>query len=522
MDMPIIDYALPRDVDSRSFRLTVNGQSVTVTETPPMDAAERQRLAEEYRKLPDYCHIYDTAGMHLHYAHVGVGGDVALAIEIDETIHSFRVHPLRRGIAASACGRVLTFRSGCVEPRYLIVRLNELPPLFIILDSPETDIPRSGDAAVIDGAAYLTDDTGRIDQTECFRRVFEAASGSGKTLLVPGGIYAITQLHLQRLRNFRVYFARGCLLKVKPSAHGENEHRHGLWLEDCEDVTISGRGCIDHQAYEHYVLGGNQYQHGMVNYYTSNELCPWITQSPLFITGSRRIRVEGITIRNGRNFNVNCRNCDDLELRYLKILTPPACTPEYADGINTGSCRRVRIENCLVASNDDCFASGHYFSTHDSRSSEDHMIRGLVGWTLRGSGARLGFYANQNQGDFTFEDCDFAGMSYTSFLVHALQPDSAGVPHHYGTIRVRRCGFDDGSRLQSLVSVENAAIDNLEFVDLAFHGEPAVRTASRIEGDSLRQIPSLLLDNVTVNGRRITLLSELAATVSGVARVQIR
>ncbi len=166
---------------------------------------------------------------------------------------------------------------------------------------------------------------------------FAAANGAGKTLrYVPPGTYSVSQLHLRNGRDFQLHLAAGCLLKVKPGVRGGNEHRHGLWLQDCENVSVTGRGCIDHQAYEHYALGGNDYQHGMVNYYSANELCPWITQSPLFITGSRRVRIEGITIRNGTGISAsrNCRGRDDVhDPPRQSILTPPACnSPEYADG----------------------------------------------------------------------------------------------------------------------------------------------------------------------------------------------
>ncbi len=520
--MAITDYFIAGDVASRSFRLHANGQPVAVVETPPMDAAERDRLTAAYGQLPSYCHIYDPAGMHLHYAHFAAAGDVELQIEVEEEIRSFRIHPLRRKISATAAGRRLTFGSGPRGPRYFIVRINALPPLILIIEEPEISRPRPDDPAVVDAAAFLTDRSGATDQTENFHRAFAAVNGTGRTLVVPAGIYLVTQLHVKAGRNFQVYLAPGCLLKIKASAHGENEHRHGLWLQDCADVSLLGRGCIDQQAYEHYVHGGNQYSHGIVDYYTANELCPWLTQSPLFITGSRRIHVDGLLIRNGRNFNVNCRGCDDLTLRNLKILTPPACTPEYADGINTGSCHRVLIEDCLVAANDDCFASGHYLGAYDTRSSQDHVIRRMLGWNLRASGVRLGFFAAHDQGDFTFEDCDFVGMIYSTFLVHPLQPAVGGRPARYGTIRAVDCAFDDAPRLASLLDAQGPVIGQLELINLTFHGAPAAKAALIVEGEAHAGIGKLLLENLSCNGRRVTHLEQIPHRLSHVGEVIVR
>lgn len=520
--MPILAYRLPTDAPSRTFKLSAEDTDVTVVETPPLDAAARQRLADEYRKLPVYCHIDDPACMHLHYAHLAAAGDVRIRVEASEEIESFRVHPLRRQIEAHAAGRVLTFATGSREPRYFIVRINQLPPLMVIVDPPEAYRPAADEPGVLDASAFLTDPTGTTDQTAHFQRAFAAACGAQRTLYVPAGAYLVQQLHLRHARNFNLYLAPGCLLKVCPSKGGENEHRHGLWLQDCENVTLFGRGCIDHQAYEHYSLYGNNYQHGMVDYYTASEECPWITQSPLFITGSRGILVEGITLRNGRNFNLNCRNSHEVTVRQVKILTPPACSPEYADGINTGSCQGVLVEDCLVACNDDCFASGHYFATYDRRAAADHVVRGMLGWNPRANGVRLGFYAEYDQGDFTFENCDFCAMVGAGLLVHPLRPNAAGRVSRYGAIRLVGCGFDDAARLQDLLQVQKAAIGSLELVDVTFHGEARRTAGLDVEGDPSLPIGRLLLGNICVNGRRVAHLEQLRPRLAGVSDVLLR
>jgi hypothetical protein len=512
----VLDHGIEGDVPSRSFRLWVNGRTVRVAETPPMDEAGRRRLAQAYRALPEYCHIYDAACMHLHYAHLGAVGDLQVEVRAEEEIRSFRILPARRRAAGSSEGAVLRFTVGGRGPRYLIVRVNALPPLMLAVDEPEE--PARG--AVIDAGAFLTDPTGTLDQTPHLGRALAAVSGSGRTLRVPAGTYSIGQLNLRGARDLVLNLAPGCLLRVRPGRPGGNSHSHGLCIEACENVSVTGRGCIDHQAYEHYALAGNDYQHGMVDYYTANDLCPWLTQSPVFISGSRRIRIEGITIRNGRNFNINCRACDDVVVRCVKILTPAACTPEYADGINTGSCRDVLVEDCLVASNDDSFASGHYFASHDRRSARNHVVRGLLGWTLRGSGARLGFHTGHDQGDFTFERCDFLAMTHAGLLVHALRPAPGGRSARYGTIRALDCSFD-AERLELLVAVEKAAMDGFELVDTAFCGTPRPGAVFRVEGDPGDPIGRLLLRNVRVDGSPVRGLDGGNSVVDHVARVTV-
>jgi hypothetical protein len=335
-------------------------------------------------------------------------------------------------------------------------------------------------------------------------------------------VYSIEQLHIRQGHDFTIYLAPGCLLKVRASEHGENQHRHGLWLQDCSHLTILGPGGIDHQAYEHYALFHNNYQDGLVDFYTSNELCPWISQSPLFMTGCRNILIDGLVIRNGRNFNINARNCDKLILRHIKILTPPACSPEYADGINTGSCRHVLVEDCLVACNDDCFASGHYFAKWDHRAAADHVIKRMLGWNMRANAVRLGFFAAYDQGDFSFQDCCFVAMPSGSLMVHALRPQANGRVSRYGTIRLSNCTFANTEKLQELFHVEKAAIDKLELKNVYFEGDRLEKARFVVEGDPTSPIDQCILEHVNFNDKRIDDIKEIPAEFSNIARIKVK
>jgi Glycosyl hydrolases family 28 len=473
-----------------------------------MTPAERERLATAYRRLPAYCHIYDPACMHLHFAHLASDADVMLRISTPSEIRCFEVRSATRLVPARAEGTDLCFSTGPSGPRYFIVRVDFLPPLLVAVEDPPSN---PGDRP-LDAGEFLTESS---DHTEGFRRAFAAVNGTGRTLVIPPGSYSVSQLHIRDGRRFGIHLSPGCLIRVRAGAPGSNEHRHGLWLDECEDITLSGPGCVDHQAYQHYALAGNNYQDGMVDYFTPNDRCPWITQSPLFITHSRRIRVEGLVLRNGRNFNVNLRGCDDVTIRRVKVLTPAACTPEYADGINTGSSRNVLVEDCLVASNDDTLASGHYFSTADRRPSANHAYRRVLGLTLRGSGFRLGFFADHDQGDFTFEDCTFLAISHTSILVHALRDRPDGTPARYGTIRVSRCRFEAG-RLQCLCQVDGAALDRLELSDVEFLGDPPLGIPVIIQGHPSAHIGYVSFRGISVGGLRLRSFDGFQTKVNGV------
>lgn len=304
------------------------------------------------------------------------------------------IHPLRRDITGRVDGCTLTFTVDETEPRYFIVEIDDLPLLGIVLDPPEAQTLCSEDTDVVDAGEILRRLTAGEDATNAFMQAIAMAMQAGKALYVPSGCYEVETLHLQQVKGLLIYLAPGCLIRVRPSLHGESAHVHGLWLDACEDVGILGRSCIDHQGYEHQALGGNNYQHGLLSYFVPNALCPFLTQSPLNITNCRNITVDGLTVRNSRNFCVNVRHSDDIHLLRMKLLTPAACTPGYGDGFQVNSCRDVLIENSFCISNDDCFTAGHYFYSIDDRSTERITVRGLLGWNARANGLRLGFHTH--------------------------------------------------------------------------------------------------------------------------------
>ena len=308
-------------------------------------------------------------------------------------------------------------------------------------------------------------------------------------------------LHIQNAARFQVYFQPGVILRTQISPPGANEHRHGLWLDGCRDITLYGRGCIDHQAYEHFAGGRNDYKHGMIGWEVPSALNPYTTQSPLFITHSQNITVEGLTVRNGRNFNVNVRRCDNVTLRRCVVLTPPASVPEFTDGYQINACHDTLLENCFAFCNDDCIACGHYFYSHDDREQTNTVVRGFLGWNARANGVRIGFYSHYDLGDFTFENCDFVGADDSAVLIHPLRDSrEAGRYQRYGVIRFQDCGFDLCDRMVTgLLQVDRARIDRLEFVRVAFDG-PAP-APSLIRGHPEDKIGELVFQGVTIGGQ---------------------
>jgi hypothetical protein len=233
-------------------------------------------------------------------------------------------------------------------------------------------------------------------------------------------------------------------------------------------------------------------------------LNPYTTESPLFIHNSRDVVVEGLIVRNARNFNVNLHRSDRVTLRRVKVITPPASVPEFTDGYQINSCHDTLLENCFAFCNDDCIASGHYFYSHDDRESRNLVVRGFVGWNHRANGMRIGFYTHYDMGDLTFERLDIAGPPGPAVLIHPLQDaPEAGRYQRYGAVRLVDCGFDLTDRMRSgLFQVDGARMDLLELDGVTFDG-PAV-APSVIRGFPPDGIRRVVFRDVLVGGERLT------------------
>jgi polygalacturonase len=68
--------------------------------------------------------------------------------------------------------------------------------------------------------------------------------------------------------------------------------------------------------------------------------------------GCRNVRMEDFSTNYQLMWSIHPTNCEDVTIRDLTIRS----TGGNGDGIDVDSCRRVRIENCDIATGDDCIA----------------------------------------------------------------------------------------------------------------------------------------------------------------------
>jgi len=478
-EAPVISYASPGDKVSTVFTVTVNGTAVNVTEF-----------------------------FGMHYAHLAAAGPVEVVATASENITRFSISPKRLAIPGTVEGKSLRFTINCSQPRYLILFINSLPHLCVLIDQPEVTPPQLTDAHVVNAMDFLTDATGATAQTERFAAAIAAVNGTGKILFVPAGCYLTDTIRIKDCTNFTLYLAPGCLIRTALCQPNAPRSISGMTIEDSRDITILGRGVLDNQAAQNLSLPGITYENSGAY--------------PVYGARNLRLTIDGLTVRNARNWNYLIAETDDLVMRQVKAITPPACSPNWTDGINLSSNQGVLVDHAFAYCNDDSFASGHYYP-YMNRDSSGMVIRNMVGWNPRANGIRIGFDCSYNLNDYTFENCDFIGQLEAGILIHGLKNNG-----RYTRIRLENCGFEQSEMREGLVRTTGPwyggwppaseplpHIDSLELVNVTLD---AVKP-STIAGNPDGGIKHLLIDNLVMNGHRCTDLQDARITVSHVGDV---
>ncbi len=503
----VIPLAFDSDQKSTVYSLTVDSVEVPVTVVPNVRPEEAEQISRDYRKLPEYCWI-DSRYITAHYAHFASDTVVRIRLKVGELVKKYTIYPKRTHVLARVSGNELSFTLRRSRSPFYLVSVNHLPMFVILMESPEAvrSLPEGEEQVSLKDFCEGT----VTDYTEVFRKAIDSVNGTGKTLVVPPGEYLTEEIRIENGHDFNIFLAPGSLIRIKTSPAGENLPSAGILMKHCRNIRITGNGCLDHQAYENFHGGRNDYHHGFPGYdfyFKFEDIKPnsIYLQSPLMLIYSKNITVEGLLIRNGRNYNINSRHCDDIVIRNVKVITPAGSVPENTDGINIGSYHNFRIEHSFVYCNDDCFSMGHNLLPYDNRSATGLVIDGLMGWNPRANGLRLGWACNTYIGDILVKNSDFSGCRVCAMMLHKHSSTGEEVPDSlaYGTVRLESCTFDDVDRYTfPLMEVQNTVMRSLELVNVSFDTIPAKRAV--IHGDSLRHIGTLLLENVRIAGRKVT------------------
>ena len=322
----VVTYPTPPGaIESPLYTVTVNGETLFV------------------EKMTKY-----MPEMQVHYAHASLSGagTAEVVVTVNESFNSFTVSPKSKNLEASKNGNSITFDTG---PNYLVLTVDTKELLFILLDGPEINPPKLGDANVKNLADYEVDATGATLETAKIQAAIDAASGATQNVLyVPPGRYKVGELWLRS--NMTLYLAGGALL-YGAGAPGDFDTDGGVGINiegcehgmirmlDIENTKVLGRGVID--ANGKAIRGQND------------------TKVNLFkIERSNDILIDGILVRDPSFWNTLIYRSDGVTIQNYKMINcrPTTTTYNNTDGVNFDESTNGRLYNAFLYTGDDSMA----------------------------------------------------------------------------------------------------------------------------------------------------------------------
>jgi len=219
--------------------------------------------------------------------------------------------------------------------------------------------------APFDVRAFGATGNGATKDTTAFQRALNAcAAAGGGEVIVPAGNYLIGSIELRSGTTLRLANGANLLgspdledypiVKVRWEGKWIDGHRALISAYDANHIGIVGPGKISGNP----VLGGRQ-----------------MPRRPVIIEpiNCTDVRLEGFSTEHRSMWSIHPTYCENVVAKDLTIRS----TGGNGDGIDVDSCQHVRIENCDIATGDDCIAlkSGRGMEGYRiARPTEDILI----------------------------------------------------------------------------------------------------------------------------------------------------
>ncbi len=214
-----------------------------------------------------------------------------------------------------------------------------------------------------------------------YRAIVECNKAGGGRVVVPAGVWHTGAIHL--LSNVNLYVSEGATLKFNPDTQkylpvvftriGGIEcfnYSPLIYAFEQENIAVTGKGTLDGGAsmenWWSWTKRGKKAAEGQASGKYLDDLVKRGVPVKERVLGAsqyhrpnfvqpvrcRNVLIDGLTINNSPNWEINPVYCINVTVRNLKIETHGPNN----DGCDPDSCRDVLIENCLFDTGDDCIA----------------------------------------------------------------------------------------------------------------------------------------------------------------------
>ena len=388
-----------------------------------------------------------------------ISGETNVEVEFFGKIYDVDIRPKNLNIVPRvADGKVIFTLS---KPCNLSVEINKnlKRPLFVFANPPEKDKPVKGDPRV----HYF--EGGKVHHT-------------GRITLKSNDI---------------VYIESGAVVKGS------------LFLDSIQNVHIYGHGILD---------GACVYEKGQ--------------ERMIEINRCENIMVEGILINDSKHWTAPCNKSKNITYRNLKVVSGN----DWDDGIDIVSSQHVLVDGCFIRTKDDCIAvkAGvtYYTDFFNQLPTKDVQVINSVLWNAEwGNGLEIGFETRAD----TIQDIVFRNID----LIHVEGPEGTFTIHNGDRAVVRNVLYENIRVEDSRGILVDFKILDSRYSKDKKKGQIKDITFRNISVDADIPIPSLFLgfneshsienvvfDNFKVNGRKITGIADLKATLQYSNRITFK
>ena len=439
----VIVYPAPEGAPlNTKFKVSVNGIEVPVYSAKICTEDKQGRDSSEFFAIThQYFDMTSFASVDMK------NKPVKVVVSVDAPIYTAKLLPASFGIMPTIKGNTVTFEVS--KPQHVTVEVNgdHIRSLHLFVNPEETDVPDPNDPNVIYFAPGV-------------HEITSVPVGDNQTVYLAGGAYV-----------------RGVL--------SENEQAGSRKSPSFElkgkNISFRGRGIFD------------------------QEMIPRPRGRNTIRATVEGLKMEGITLCNSSEWTVSLRDCKDVHVDNIKIFGHRA----NSDGIDINSCMDVLVENCFLRTWDDLIVVKTKKGT--TQDALRIHVRKCVLYNESAHALSIGAELTRTVDDVLFEDCDIIGDHGREWTLRIFHTDAALIRN----VRFENIRIEESVRFASLwinaavwtSDAERGRIENVVFKDITVNnsGYPLHKEIEFLGFDAEHGINNVLIENVVINGRKVTL-----------------
>ena len=372
-------------------------------------------------------------------------GPVKVVVSVEDQIYTAKILPTSFGVIPRIKDKTVTFEVS--EPQHITVEVNgdHIRSLHLFVNPEETNVPDPTDPNVI----YFGP-----------------------------GIHEITSVRVGD--NQTVYIAGGAVVRGIEE-DGETRRRGPSFDIRGKNISFRGRGIFDQESVPR-PRGRNTIR--------------------ATVDG---LKMEGVILRNSSTWTVSLRDCNNVHIDNIKIFGHRA----NSDGIDITACMDVLVENCFLRTWDDLIVVKTLRgSAQDARRIH---VRKCVLYNEIAHALSIGAELTRDVEDVLFEDCDVIGDHGREWTLRIFHTDAALIKN----VRFENIRIEESVKFASLwintaiwtTDAKRGRIEDVVFKNITVNnsGYPLHKEMEFLGYDTDSGIKNVLVENVVINGRKVTL-----------------